>query len=167
MTLDEFVQEIDPEDRTPATEAEVARFEALIGHALPDAYRALLLLTGGGHINGRCRFGNGDGEPNRYYLVMLGLTPEGPLSLEGFHQNPGWYPVPTALLVIGNDSGGNSLAISLRDDRFGEVFLIDHELVSYDKNMQETIEEAEEYGLAMPYAPSFGDLLANSALTPT
>lgn len=164
MTAAEFALLFDAEGRRPASEAEIASFEATIGHALPACYREFLTLTGGGYCRGG-RFAKPGGRPD-YYGWIAALTDEPRFSLEARWRKPDWYPMPHHLLTIGQDTGGNLIAMSLRDDRFGEVFLMDHELFSFYDEQQETIEEAEDYGLAIPYAPSFADLLSLSALEP-
>jgi hypothetical protein len=74
-------------------------------------------------------------------------------------KEPGWYPLPSDLLCFGSDAGGNPLMICLREDRYGEIFLIDHEMVSFEGE-PEPIEEAEEYGLASRLALSFSQFVA-------
>ena len=71
---------------------------------------------------------------------------------------PSSYPIPEGLLTIGSDAGGNAIMLCLRDDRFGQIFLLDHELVAYEGE-PEPLEEAEEYGLVLFYSPSFSQLL--------
>ena len=48
MTIDEFIAALDPETAPPAGEGEIATFEALAGHRLPEDHRAFLGRSGGG-----------------------------------------------------------------------------------------------------------------------
>ena len=164
MTLAEFARLFDAEGRHPAGDVEIASFEALIGRALPASYRAFLKLTAGGYCNGGS-FAK-PGETREYYSWMAALTDDPRFSLAARWRKPDWHPMSQHLLIIGSDMGGNPIAISLRDDRLGEVFVMDHELFSFDDERQETIEEAEDYGLAMLYTLSFAKLLAFSASEP-
>jgi len=162
MKIEEFAAAITSNVKRPS-EDQIADFERLIGgHRLPEGYRKFLQLTGGGEVSKLLGFRKGDLHENVISMEGLGIREKGQSSglVQNF-QKPGFHPLPKHLLQIGDDSAGNPLTICLREDRFGEIFFIDHELVSFDDSKQESIEEAEEYGLAISLAPSFEAFVAS------
>ncbi|WP_284757651.1 SMI1/KNR4 family protein [Agrobacterium sp. fls2-241-TYG-188a] len=155
MTLDEFVASIENEGGTPATEAELSRFEERIGVPLPEALRAFLKRSGGGMIfNTPVEYRDTDGrELQLRHMCDL-------VEIEREFTKPSAYPLPPALFVIGNDAGGNSIMICLSKERNGQIFVLDHEMVAYEGEA-ETLEEAEENGLVAFYSPSFNQFLTD------
>ncbi|MBY2944009.1 SMI1/KNR4 family protein [Rhizobium leguminosarum] len=155
MTLEEFVAVIKNEGGKIATEEELTAFEKKLGLSLPQELRQFLKLSGGGLIF----------EPPVVYLDAkdrdLRLRHMSDLTeIDKEFTTPSAYPLPRELLRIGNDAGGNSIMVCLREDRFGQVFMLDHEMVAYEGE-PEPLEEAEEYGLVTCYSPSFEQFLAD------
>ena len=158
MTIDEFIAALDPETAPPAGEGEIATFEALAGHRLPEDHRAFLGRSGGGGFGAvwpTYRLGRMEENWSR----VGGLRPDRSFSIEDEFRKYGFGPLPQRVIWIGDDSSGNPIAMSLRPDRLGEVFIIDHEICAFEGD-PETIESAEEYGLAMSAAPSFTAFVA-------
>mgnify|MGYP003609457028 CR=1 FL=1 len=166
MKLEKLASLVNTKGRKPATLAQIEEFERNIGYKLPKDYAHFLTLTVGGQLT-----------PAPFYklgslyegvLCLLGLDdkekPSPEDSLKEEIKNPGFYPLPSGLLNIGSDTSGNPISICLTEDRFGEIFINDHELFSFDNDLKETIEEAEEYGLAMLVAPSFSSFIEMLAL---
>ena len=52
MTIDEFIAQVENKS-PPAPTDKLARFEADIGHALPEDYRYFLVHCNGGYVGGR------------------------------------------------------------------------------------------------------------------
>ncbi|MGV1822788.1 SMI1/KNR4 family protein [Agrobacterium sp. CG160-95] len=153
MTLDEFVNTIQNEDGNPASEDALVSFEAKIGSPLPKELREYLKCSGGGLIF----------QPSITYLDsehrQLRLRYMNDLSkIDEEFTKPTSYPLPDGFLIIGSDAGGNAIMACMRTDRFGQIFLLDHELVAYEGE-PDTLEEAEEYGLVLFYSPSFSQFL--------
>jgi len=153
MTLDEFIDAIENEGGKPASEEALVAFETKIGSALPEKLRRYLNLSGGGLIF----------QPSIIYLDseerQFRLRRMSDLSkIDEEFTTPSSYPLPDGFLIIGSDAGGNSIMVCLRSDRFGQIFLLDHELVAYEGEPG-PLEEAEENGLVLFYSPSFSQFL--------
>ena len=146
---------------TPADEGAIAAFERRIGHMLPRDYRRFLTMSSGGYTDDSVAFTLF--ETQLPWNMVGGLRPEELYSLTHALEADGFGPLPRGLLWIGDDAGGNPIALNLRDDRFGEIFFIDHELL--EDGEAQTIEAAEESGLATSLAPSFAASSPVSNLT--
>ena len=59
------------------------------------------------------------------------------------------------------DGGGNTIAVVLRSDRFGEMVFLDHEMAVEGRA---TLETAEEDGHALAFARSFTAMVAGFVL---
>lgn len=155
MTLDEFIASIENEGGKPANDEELTHFEGKIGSPLPQQLRAFLTRSGGGLIfNTPIEYRDADGR-HLQLRHMCDLT-----EIDKEFTKPSAYPLPPAFVVIGNDSGGNSIMICLSKERHGQVFVLDHEMVAYEGE-PEALEEAEENGLITCYAPSFDQFLTD------
>lgn len=155
MTLEEFAATIRNEGGRPASEDEIAAFEAKIGAGLPSDLKLFLKQSGGGLVF----------DPPVVYLDAEGRD----LSIrhmcdlaeiDRIFTKPSAYPLPEQLLIIGNDAGGNSIMVCTKQDRFGEIFMLDHELVAYEGE-PEPLDEAEEYGLVNSYSVSFTQFVSD------
>jgi hypothetical protein len=158
MDIGEFATTLDPSGQGAAPE-QIAAFEAMIGAALPGDYKQFL-----GMCRGVCPIpciSFPFGKYREPILSMGGLVVQDKQSCSILKQfsKPSWHPLPEHLIWIGNDTSGNPITLSLRPDRFGEIFLIDHELLSFNDEKQEAIEDAEAYGLADSLASSFTDFV--------
>jgi len=143
------------EDGRVATEAEVSAFEEKIGTPRPDSLREYFLQSGGGRVFDPPVIYL-DAKEREFRLRHMGSLAE---TAQNF-MTPRSYPLPRELLIIGNDAGGNSIMICTRRDRFGEIFMLDHELVAYEGEPEE-LEAAEEYGLVTSYSESFAHFLGD------
>lgn len=155
MTLEEFAAAIRNEGGRAAGEDEIAALEAKIGATLPADLKRFLKQSGGGLVF----------DPPVVYLDAEGrdLTIRhmcDVVEIDREFTKPSSYPLPGELLIIGNDAGGNSIMICMRQDRLGEIFMLDHELVAYEGD-PEPLEEAEEYGLVTSYSPSFTQFVSD------
>jgi hypothetical protein len=153
MTLDEFVSVIKNEGGKAATEEELAAFETKIASSLPRELRQFLASSGGGLIFQPPVIFLDENDRHLRLRRMSDLA-----GIDKELTTPESYPLPEKLLKIGSDAGGNAIMLCLRNDRFGQIFLLDHELVAYEGE-PEPLEEAEEYGLVLFYSPSFSQFL--------
>jgi len=118
------------ESGEPLTEADIADFERYLGCPLPRDYRKFLLNHNGGTP-----------EPDGFSLVYWGGKSEddqvsfyglGPSVREG--HNLRWTQecfkgrIPSELLPIGDDPGGNQLCLCIHGKQSGSVHFWDHEL---------------------------------------
>ncbi len=159
MTIDEFIAALDTETAPPASESDIAAFEALVGHPLPGDYRAFLGRSGGGCFGAMSPMYR-LGRMEEAWSRVSGLRPDPSFSIEHEFRRYGFGPLPRGVIWIGDDGSGNPIALSLRPDRLGEVFIIDHEICAFEGE-SEAIEQAESYGLAISAAPSFTALVAS------
>ncbi len=155
MTPEEFADAIENEGGKRATEDQLQAFEKKLGRKLPGDYRAFVTTSGGGLVF----------EPPVVYLDAeerdLRLRHVNCLAeVEKDFDKPSAYPLPEGLLCIGNDAGGNSIMLCVAEERFGQIFMLDHEMVAYEGE-PEPLEEAEEYGLVTQYSPSFSRFVSN------
>ncbi|XUY27492.1 SMI1/KNR4 family protein [Agrobacterium sp. rho-8.1] len=155
MTPAEFAAVIENKGDERATEEKLLAFEEKLRTKLPEDYRSFLGMSGGGLIF----------EPPVSYLDakerdLLLRHMNSLREVEAEFAKPSAYPLPAGLLCIGNDSGGNSIMLSLTKERFGQIFMLDHEMVAYEGE-PEPLEEAEEYGLIKQYSASFTQFVAD------
>ncbi len=105
----------------------VEQFEAAVGEKLPDDYREFLLTFNGGKPEDNefaIPHGKNEAGVNRFY-GLLDERQSGDLlhELEVMVSR-----IPEKMLLIGDDSSGNYICLSLRPDTFGQLFFWDHEL---------------------------------------
>ncbi|MCO1336673.1 SMI1/KNR4 family protein [Microbulbifer sp. OS29] len=163
MELEQFIAVIKKDEGRASTEEELAEFEQVLGSSLPGDIREFLKICGGGQIF----------ETPVKYLDQCGaeIIPRRMYNLNTIRcafENPIDNWAPRELLPIGLDEGGNTLMLSLRPDRFGHIYLLDHECIYYPGSDEvpdeiETIEEAEEYRISY-YSPSFGKFIKDTRL---
>lgn len=140
---------IDPLPTGPTSDAQVATFEAYIGHKLPADYRAFLLQHNGGHPKPdafllKTDFGQEENPVLCFFpLRDLGI---GRVEVESVEELPLW-PLHCAwddlqhdlvhlyekeleqpLLPIGTDGSSNYLCLVLAGDRAGSIVFLDHEM---------------------------------------
>jgi hypothetical protein len=128
MTIDQFIAQVEKKS-PPAPQDELARFEELIGHTLPDDYRYFLANCNGGYIGGQYWF--------------KGATPEGRDVEAGVHhiggfRSEGYFSllraedcydgrIPGDLIWIMDDPFGNAICLGIAGKHRGRVFFWDHE----------------------------------------
>lgn len=118
------------ESGEPLAETDIADFERDLGYSLPKDYRAFLLNYNGGVP-----------KPDGFSLVYWGGKPEeNRVSFYGLgasvHEgdNLRWTQacftgrIPSELLPIGDDPGGNQICLCVRGEQSGSVYFWDHEL---------------------------------------
>lgn len=159
MKLDALLELIDTDGLPPPGSEAVTAFEASTGLHLPDDYRAFLAATPGGWIRVNVTFElvgelGPDEEGQEILGRVAGLRTDDSVCLEERVRTGAQDGVPVGLLSIMTDRGGNTIAMALRSDRFGEMFFLDHEVAADETP---TLEEAEadDWGYAIPFAPSF------------
>lgn len=155
MTLEEFALAIKNEAGKAATDEELAAFEQKIGAKLPDDLKRFLKQSGGGLVFDPPVVYLDDRGRDLRIRRMCDLA-----EIDRKFTKPTSYPLPRELLIIGSDSGGNSIMICTREDRLGEIFMLDHEMVAYEGD-PDPLEKAEEEELVRPYSPSFTDFVGD------
>jgi hypothetical protein len=155
MNLEIFVRHVDNEDFPLPSREGVEAFEAQTATTLPEDYRNFLALMPGGSIPATVTFSfPGSSGSTEYLGSVLGLRPDGYLSLVRHVRDAEAEGIPQAMLPIMVDTGGNVLALAVRPDRLGEVFFLDHEIAVEGRPSIEDA-EAQGWGYALPLAPSF------------
>ncbi|MBB3947276.1 hypothetical protein GGQ73_003242 [Rhizobium skierniewicense] len=155
MTPEQFAGAIRNEGGERATEDQLKAFERKLGKTLPGDYRAFLTISGGGLIF-ETAVSYLDAEERDLLLRHMNSLRE----VEAEFDKPSAYPLPEGLLCIGNDAGGNAIMLCMTEERYGQIFLLDHELVAYEGE-PEPFEEAQEYGLITQYSASFAQFVAD------
>ena len=147
----------------PAPEADLARFENLLGSRLPEDYRQFLVACNGGYVGGAYWFKGPtpSGEPADAGVHHIGgFRSEYGFSLEQ-RRNAFEGRIPADLLWIMDDPFGNAICLGIRGEYFGMVFFWDHENEP-DESWDGAIESAGNVGLL---ANSFTEFV--SGLTKT
>ena len=128
MTIDELIAQVDKKS-PPAPLDRLARFEAQIGHTLPDDYRRFLINCNGGYVGGRYWFHgkNPDGREVEAGVHHIG----------GFRDEPHFSllwtrdcysgRIPNALIWIHDDPFGNAICLGVEGEHRGRVYFWDHE----------------------------------------
>ncbi|WP_445355925.1 SMI1/KNR4 family protein [Microbulbifer sp. EKSA008] len=160
MELTAFIAAIKNAGGKVATEEELTEFELVLGSTLPNEIKNYLKNCSGGRIfENPVEFLDQNGVnliPRRMYdLNAMRHAAKKPI-------DP-W--VPKELLPIGLDEGGNTIMFCLHPDRFGHIYLLDHECIYYPGCIEapdaiETMEEAEEYRISY-CSSSFNEFLKN------
>jgi hypothetical protein len=128
MNLDSFLSAIDKK-LPPAPEAELARFENLLGSRLPEDYRQFLVACNGGYVGGALWFKGptSRGEPADAGVHHIGgFRREYAFSLEQ-RRDVFAGRIPDDLLWIMDDPFGNAICLGIRGEYYGMVFFWDHE----------------------------------------
>jgi hypothetical protein len=125
MTIDEFVFRV-KKKLPPAPADELARFEALIGHALPDDYRSFLVRCNGGSAGGRYWFRGKNPEGLEVGVQRVGgFRDESHFSLrwarDCYHGR-----IPATLVWIMDDPFGNAICLGVAGKHRGRVYFWDH-----------------------------------------
>ncbi|MCA9231165.1 MAG: SMI1/KNR4 family protein [Planctomycetales bacterium] len=121
MTIDELLAEIESKS-PPASENDIAAFEAEIGHPLPDDYRRFLAGCNGGFLGGRFWYHEGDAGIHH----IGGFRDESYFSLRWTRDCYG-DRIPKELIWIMDDPFGNAICLGLEGDARGKIYFWDHE----------------------------------------
>lgn len=110
----------------PATESDVRKFESLIEARLPEDYRAFLLEHNGGETDPNIFFiSEEQGSDILDRLLALIKEPE--------HSSLYWSydcylgRMPSNIIPIGDDPGGNNVCISVSGADYGSIYFWDHD----------------------------------------
>lgn len=110
----------------PTDEQSVEKFEELIGFPLPADYRSFLLTTNGGHKPKPEGFKTETGESSMLSYLYPVSDEEGYDLQEHFHDMRA--KLPTGVIRIGEDIGGNPICLALTGNDEGAVLFMDHEV---------------------------------------
>ena len=99
--------------------------EGFLGLRLPEDYRRYLLNTNGGKPE-KNLFpipGQGDDAVNRFFsLISKNKEETIPYQLNNYKNR-----MPSEMLPIGNDAGGNVITLSMKGKNRGSIFFWDHD----------------------------------------
>lgn len=129
MTIDELIAQFE-EKAPPAPADKLARFEADIGHALPEDYRYFLANCDGGYAASGLwyRGRNPEGlEVDAGVHCIGGLRSESGFSLPDMRRVYS-ERIPDALIWIHDDPFGNAICLGVVGEHCGRVYFWDHEL---------------------------------------
>lgn len=104
----------------PVSAAILAQFESRLTLALPEDYRAFLLVLGAGSPEPNCYFDSSSG--SCYFLALIFDPADDRVAGQYFAFPP---PSETGFLTIGTNAGGDYFLLSLET---GAVYYWDHEL---------------------------------------
>lgn len=111
---------------SPSNEEAIAAFEQLIGEQLPTDYRNFLLKTNGGAQPDPEGFRVETGERSMLaVLYSLGDGKAYDLKAHFLHLKE---ELPSGVIPIGQDIGGNSICLALTGQDVGAVLFMDHEV---------------------------------------
>jgi hypothetical protein len=127
MRIDVFVFRV-KQKMPPAAADEVARFEALIGHALPDDYRSFLIRCNGGFGGGRFWFRgkNPEGRQVEAGVARIGGLRDEPHFSLLWNRDCYAGRIPAALIWIHDDPFGNAICLGVAGEYRGRVYFWDH-----------------------------------------
>lgn len=128
MTIDEIIGQV-KDKSPPAPPDELARFESLIGCALPDDYRLFLAKCNGGYVGGRFWYlrGNPDGEEVEAGVHHIGSFRDRSCFSLPWHRRCYQGRIPDALIWIHDDPFGNAICLGIAGAHRGRVYFWDHE----------------------------------------
>ena len=164
MTIEELVGLIDGNGLPAPGTAAVVAFETGHSLTLPEDYRTFLAATPGGHVRGSIRFSLvGEAVGSELLNYAFGLREEDYSSLKQRLAGAETEAIPQGLLPVMSSAGGNTIALVLRSDRFGEMVFLDHEVAGEGRATLEAA-EADDWGYAIPFASSFATMIAGFKL---
>jgi hypothetical protein len=145
----------DPNNGGTASLELLAAFEKAIGARLPEEFQAFVLSTNGGTPSPDTYVVN-DGEEEWESNVFFYGLQTGSQSLYSLPTNYEEYVgrIPSGLIPIGNDYGGNLICISIRKEDYGQIFFSHHDYFTYDD--EEPTDDGTHY-----LAPSFSTFFNN------
>jgi hypothetical protein len=151
----EMTKITDPNTGGIATPELLAAFEEVIEARLPEDYKAFVLSTNGGTPFPDTYIVN-DGEEEWESNVFFYGLQTGHHSLYSLPTNYEEYAgrIPSGLIPIGNDYGGNLICISVTQETYGQIFFSHHDYFSY--NDEEPCEDGTYF-----VAPSFSAFFDN------
>jgi SMI1-KNR4 cell-wall len=161
MTMDELLAALDDKS-PPAPTAALERFEAKIGHQLPEDYRAFLIRCNGGYGCGYIEYL----EPTLEEQVAVaclnhvgGFREESYYSLESNHKVYQLHEVriPKELIWIADDPFGNAICLGISGVHRGKIFFWDHENEPNPEQWDGRVETAGNIELV---ASSFSEFMA-------
>lgn len=105
-------------------------FEDFLGKELPRDYRLFLEQTNGG-IPFRKYFLFKDSDNDGTIVnILFGITDNDYNSLIK-HYNEYKNIVPSCMIPIGNDQGGNMILLSIGGNSYGSIYFLDHEKAAF------------------------------------
>ncbi len=155
MNIDEFVRETEKSDGPVASE-KIADFEASIGETLPADYREFLSACNGGALGGRLCCPYGSDEANVCIHHVGGLRDSASMSLAARRRVYSGR-IPSDLLWIMDDPGGNAICLGIRGPHRGKVYFWDHEEEPDPDEWDGQVETVETAGNLELIAESFAE----------
>ncbi len=148
MRLDELIALVEPEAGVKPGAGDVEAFEAESGFRLPTALKSLLARTGGGNLERDVvaiwpeqRTVGGLARLHIAQIYGFRLQPwrtVRPLSVHIKEMEVSCEGVPNGIFCFGDDLCGNVVTVDLRDQTFGNVAIVDHEMVGDHFDDEET-----------------------------
>lgn len=131
----------------PADPQGMGEVEQRLGVKLPDAHKALLARSNGGHLEGNAL------SPGTDYSLRH-LFSAGPVAdpdvddLESqarFYHHQADFPLPETLLPIGEDEGGNVVCLQTTDDDRGATYFWEHDAVADDDGLTKIADSFSDF----------------------
>jgi len=160
VKVDELLSRFE-QTKLGATEAQIARLEKSLNAKLPNDYKAFLAICNGGKLDEQLEVsfrsdryvdGYGNAIVERFFAIgSRGETAVRPVKkhLSEIGQLP--ENTPDHVICIADDYSGNAITLDLRSRSYGQIGLIDHELIG------ESFDDSEGYQVV---SSSFSDFVA-------
>ncbi len=121
MTIDELLTHLDSK-KPLSSDAEIVRFEKILGAELPPDYRVFLQRCNGGYAGGGVWYFEKDVGVHH----VGGFREESHFSLER-HLNALRRFLPEDVIPLSDDPFGNAICIGIRGEKKGKIYFWDHE----------------------------------------
>jgi cell wall assembly regulator SMI1 len=139
MQVDDLIGLTSEGGASPVDQISISKFEASAGYHLPPDFRDLVLRKNGGRLQNTLEarwrsqlYQGGEGNALLDKLFSVGGGEQGEvrsIAAELEEMEHEIADVPAGIFVIGGDDLGNLVTIDLRPSSYGQIALVDHELI--------------------------------------